>query len=259
MRRKRKIFLYLFLIFILIICINTYENKILFSLKNFSFKSGISTQEKDIIYNSNSLQEELSRFELEKILLDYGMDYKFVQRIEEQKIYEYVNAVKVEIRVNYLKIGRNGKVKYISADQLEKEDINSDKWLYIKKSDYVFTLNEDEITDKQEFVSEIKWLSRQKWKSKFEFAIGAIESAIHFDTLKCTLYKQGRKGNDIISTDLTDKVVPVYDSPYSGIRVVDSITENDSEEMVLYLQYQFGYHGKMQNFISQFRCRQILL
>lgn len=230
MRRKRKVFLCLFLVFILIISVNTYENKILFSLKNFSFKSRISTQEKDIIYNCNSLQEELSRFELEKILLDYGMDYKFVQRIEEHKIYEYVNAVKVEIRVNYLKIGRNGKVEYISADQLETEDINSDKWLFIKKSDYVFTLNEDEITDKQEFVSEIKWLSRQKWKSKFEFAI-----------------------------DLTDKVVPVYDSPYSGIRVVDSITENDSEEMVLYLQYQFGYHGKMQNFISQFRCRQILL
>lgn len=148
MQRKRKAFLCLLLLIILFVSIYIYQNKILFSLQSFSFNPGNSTQEKDIIYNSNCLPEEMSRLELEKKLLDYGMDYKFVQSLEEQKIYEYINSVKVEIRVNYLKIDRNGKVEYISADQLNKEDVISNRWLYIKKSDYVFTLNDNKITDK---------------------------------------------------------------------------------------------------------------
>ena len=252
----KKFFLFVVILTSVTFCGLLVYERTQFGLESFSFEIENATYRQMYYEGKISFQQNLSRVEMDEIMVTCGMNPNIVQYLEVDKLYEFIQASNIEVYISYFRINRWGECEYILADDIGQIDLGSEKWLYLKKTDFLFTIVDDLIADKHEIVTQIELLSVPQWEVKCELAVGTTESAIHFDTVKCEFVGCIRD-NQSFHKDLTETVSPIHDFPYIGVRMVDKIQLEGFEEAVLYVRYQFGYNGKTRDFVSQFKCKQI--
>ena len=182
-KTRKKLIISIILVIVAAIGLFIYEET-MFSLDAFKFDLQNNILRTSQVYVPGDTSSKLSVSKAEEKLIAYGMDERIVRDMDKVKKREFVCADQIEIRVSYFRINRSGSVDWITQEEAESgRDTN--KWMYFKKSDFVFTLVDDPVIDKHEIVTEIKMLSKPRWRFKYELAVAAFKSSFAWDTIAC--------------------------------------------------------------------------
>lgn len=255
-KSRKKLMLTIILVIIATIGLFIYE-KNMFSLDAFEFDLQHNILRPSQVYVPEDTASELSVSEAEEKLVSYGMDERIVRDMDKVKKREFVCADRIEVRVSYFKINRAGDVEWITQEEAESGR-NANRWMYFKKSDFVFTLVDDPVIDKHEMVTEIKMLSKPGWRFKYELAVAAFKSSFAWDTIACKRYEYSAKEDEISVEDLSNKLTPIHSNMYLGVRLVDKFGATDADEVIWCVNYRFGCLGEVREFTSQLSLRQVI-
>ena len=255
---KKKLLILTIIILLGVVVLFIYEET-MFSLDAFEFDLQHNILRPSQVYVPDDTASELSASEVEGKLVSYGMDERIVRDMDDVKKREFVCADQIEVRVSYFKINRAGRVKWIT--QVEAETgCETNRWMYFKKSDFVFTLEDDPIADKHEIVTEIQMLSKPRWRFKYELAVGTFFSSVHLETAACKQYEYSAKQDEISVKDLSNKLTIISSDMYDGVRLVDKFGATDVDELLWCVNYRFGYvKEEAGEFTSQLSLRSVIL
>ena len=253
---RKKLIISIILVIVAAIGLFIYEET-MFSLDAFKFDLQNNILRTSQVYVPGDTSSKLSVSKAEEKLIAYGMDERIVRDMDKVKKREFVCADQIEIRVSYFRINRSGSVDWITQEEAEAgRDTN--KWMYFKKSDFVFTLVDDPVIDKHEIVTEIKMLSKPRWRFKHELAVGVFSSSVAWDTIACKRYEYSAKEDEISVEDLSNKLTPIHSNMYLGVRLVDKFGATDADEVIWCVNYRFGCLGEVREFTSQLSLRQVI-
>ena len=253
---KRQRFLLLPIIIVLLASgIIVYE-RTAFDIKSFSFEPENSIHDSCVHEKMEPVSGEVfSRMEMEKMLTNFGVSSYWVKDLSMEELTNYVRAQNIDKCTSFLKIMKNGNIEEVMPEEaLNENEVST--CMYLQKNVFLFTLNDKAGFDRHCIVVEMDWLTEIKWACKYELAVGVLRSSFDMDTVKCRVYKSDH--GTVECLDLRDKVNPVGDAGYLGIRIVDDLQIDSNKGTLLTAQYEFSiinYIGDLLHYTAQFHCK----